>query len=112
MEDEILHGAVFTMDHGEKIHLDRAEGLGRGYEIKDVTVAVNGSQPVQAFTYFATRIAENIRPFHWYREHVLVGAREHNFPDHYIDMIASVRVIEDANLQRTAKELSIHRSKP
>ena len=111
LEKDIIHGAVYTFDPDERTLLDDAEGLGNGYEIKDVSIVVNGSQHIQAFTYFATRIALDIKPFDWYREHVLVGAREHFFPDHYIDMITSVHVVEDTDSQRAKKELSVYSQK-
>jgi hypothetical protein len=111
-EKDILPGTIYKIDPKHKINLDRAEGLGKGYEIKDVRILMTDGRLIEAFTYFATRIASDIKPFNWYREHVLAGAREHSFPDHYINKIASVRVEEDSDAQRTEMELSIYKRKP
>jgi len=35
-------------------------------------------------TYFATDIEKSVIPYHWYKQHVLRGALEHNLPRDYI----------------------------
>ena len=108
-EGDVLYGAVYNIDPKQRVHLDQAEGLGKGYEIKRTAVIVNDDQHLEAFTYYATRINADILPFHWYREHVLTGAREHNFPDHYIEKILAIRVMENDDQQRADKELAIYK---
>lgn len=105
---DVLYGALYKIDPAQKKHLDSAEGLGNGYEIKDVTIHTEDSQVKQAFTYYATRIAKHIKPFHWYKQHVLAGATEHCFPQDYIKKIAAIDAVEDGNLRRVAQELNIY----
>ncbi len=107
MED-FLYGAVYRIDPAQKQYLDRAEGLGLGYEIKQVTVTTETGRDLRAFTYCATRIDPDIRPFHWYKEHVLCGAREHCFPESYIERIACTESLEDPDLCRKEAELGIY----
>lgn len=106
--EDYLYGAVYRIDPDHKIYLDQAEGLGRGYETKQVTISTQYSGRITAYTYFATRTAEKIKPFRWYREHVLKGACEHRFPQEYIAQIAAIETIEDPDRQRTERELAIY----
>lgn len=103
-----LYGAVYRIDPDHKIRLDRAEGMGKGYEIKNVTITASATEKIEAFTYFATRTARNIRPFSWYREHVFRGACEHCFPRNYIEQIAAVEAKEDPEPARAERELAIY----
>lgn len=102
-------GAVYRIRPGHKQMLDRAEGLGNGYETKRITVIVPPGERLEAFTYYATNIAARLKPFPWYLEHVLRGAQEHGFPEEYIQTIMSVEPVEDSNPHRTEQELSIYR---
>ncbi len=107
-EDDFLYGALFRINPEQKKHLDQTEGLGNGYEIKQVTVVTESAETFNAFTYFATRTASDIKPFHWYKEHVLSGAREHFFPEQYIEQITRIASTDDENRIRTEQELSIY----
>lgn len=95
----VVHGVLYHLHEHEKPALDRAEGLGRGYEIKQVEVAT-ASGRARAFSYFATRTNSGLRPFHWYKQLVLAGARENGLPLAYIDAIASEASIDDSNRER------------
>lgn len=107
--EDVVYGVVFTLDAAHKPPLDRAEGLGRGYEIKDVRIRLlTGDETVEAFTYYATRIDDTCLPYDWYRDHVLIGAREHRLPAHYIRLIENVPVFEDADKHREAAERRVH----
>lgn len=105
---DILYGAVYKIDPEQKANLDDAEGLGNGYEIKQVKVVADDNQAIDAFMYYATRIAESIKPFHWYKQHVLKGASEHCFPQFYVERINNIKSQDDPNHQRTARELCIY----
>lgn len=107
-ENDVLYGALYRIDPDQKKYLDDAEGIGRGYEMKQVMINVGPESFVNAFTYYATRISKEIKPFHWYKQHVLAGAQEHCFPQHYIDQIADITSSKDKNTQRTNKELGIY----
>ncbi len=66
------------------------EGLGYGYQVKDVLIKLHDGSLIKAFTYCATHINLALRPFDWYKEHVLTGARENGLPEDYIGMIEAI----------------------
>ena len=66
---DAVWGALYKIDAGHRHQLDRAEGLGYGYDAKIVMVkTANG--PVEALTYVATMKAAGLKPFNWYKHHV------------------------------------------
>ncbi len=107
--DDIVYGTLFEMDPAQKPALDRAEGLGYGYRLKEVTViAVDGSF-ITATTYVATKIDRNLKPYSWYVNHVLIGAKETSLPVDYIQKkIEAVEAIEDDDKKRDAKERAVY----
>lgn len=106
--DDFLYGALYRIHPGQKKYLDQAEALGNGYEIKHVTIVTESGKDIKAFTYYATRIAVDIKPFHWYKQHVLSGAMEHSFPAPYIEKIVAIDSSGDGDIHRTQHELSIY----
>jgi gamma-glutamylcyclotransferase (GGCT)/AIG2-like uncharacterized protein YtfP len=107
--DHVL-GALYRIDPAHKKKLDDVEGLGRGYEEKEVSIISGAGKKMNALTYYATNIDAGLKPFHWYRGHVLIGAMEHEFPEDYIARISSVPSIDDPDIKRSEKEMAIHRS--
>lgn len=105
----VIYGVLFKIDPSEKPALDKAEGLGYGYEQKEITVTDHDGTSVIATTYVATNIDENLKPYSWYVNHVLVGAREASLPSDYIEeKIVSVEAIVDSDKERDAKQRAIH----
>ena len=102
-------GVLYEIHPEEKPILDKVEGLGSGYEIKDVLVRLDNGSQVEAFTYYATHINSDLKPFDWYREHVLVGARENALPEEYIQAIEAIDFIGDNDAKRFTKEMSIYK---
>jgi gamma-glutamylcyclotransferase (GGCT)/AIG2-like uncharacterized protein YtfP len=102
-------GVIYDIADNEKPDLDRHEALGRGYEEKQVELLVAGERRLHAWMYFATRINDSLKPFHWYKDHVLVGARENGLPADYIALIEAVEAIEDPRRSRRERELGIYR---
>lgn len=106
---DVIYGVLFKIDPSEKLALDRAEGLGYGYDEKEVTVIAKDGSSIRATTYVATKIDENLKPYSWYVNHVLVGAREAFLPADYIQLkISSVEAVEDSNKERDSKQRAIH----
>lgn len=107
-EDFIL-GVVFEIKKSEKTDLDRNEGLGFGYDEKSVIVTSIENENIEAITYYATNIDASVKPYHWYKEHVLRGARENGLPESYIQTIARVESISDLEPERHKTEMAIYR---
>lgn len=102
----VVHGVVFEIAADEKGHLDRVEGP--GYALKDVQVTLESGDVVEAYLYYATDIDPSLRPWRWYRHHVLAGALEHALPESCVEMIRSVTAEEDPDQERHRLELAIY----
>jgi gamma-glutamylcyclotransferase len=107
--NDIVYGVVFEISALEKQGLDTKEGLGNGYEQKDVSIVADNGEMFTAATYYATNTDPSLRPYEWYKEHVLLGAREHGLPADYIASIEVVSPIPDPDRQRHEKELAVYR---
>lgn len=103
-------GVVFGIDPAGKADLDRAEGLGRGYD--DVEVRVTTPEGVEhtAWMYQAApaAIEPDAIPFRWYRDLVLAGAREHGLPHDYVrDHIACHPARPDPDADRARRHRTL-----
>jgi hypothetical protein len=107
-QSDYVLGALFEIDEVDKIYLDKAEGLGFGYDEKEVTLLDSQNQVISAFLYIATHIDAEIKPYSWYKNHVLIGALESNLTEEYIDKIKSVKSFEDLDKNRNALQRAIH----
>jgi len=107
-EDKVI-GVVYDIADDEKPILDRIEGLGSGYEIKKVEVTTDQGI-LTAFMYYATQTTPRFKPYRWYKQHVLVGARENGLPPEYIAQIEAVEAIVDPDAERRKSELAIYDS--
>lgn len=104
--DHRVHGVVFDIAEHERASLDSVEGP--GYALKDIRVALESGEEVEAYMYYATDIDPALRPWHWYRHHVLSGALEHSLPEPYVKQIREVVVEEDPDRERHLRELAIY----
>jgi gamma-glutamylcyclotransferase len=105
---DVVYGVVFRISNSEKQVLDRKEGLRNGYEEKNVSVIALSGETFEVFTYYATHIDASLLPLNWYKEHVLRGAREHDFPSEYIATIETAPSMPDPDSERRETELSIY----
>lgn len=96
-----VHGVVYAIPAAERPALDAAEDLGRGYRIHELQIALDNA-PLRAFCYVAMdgTTDDGLRPFRWYRDIVLLGARRHDFPEDYLAAIAAEPVMEDPDHRR------------
>ena len=98
-EGDVIWGVVFRIVSTERAALDNAEGLGHGYQARQVTVQAR-TQNLAALMYVATEVDPNLRPYHWYKAYVLAGAQQHALPKAYVHRIRDVESIPDPDLQR------------
>lgn len=105
--DKVI-GALFDICESEKPYLDKVEGLGIGYNEKTVLVEDQFGNKEQATTYYALKIDSRSIPYCWYKNHVLVGARESALPESYIALIEEVAFVADSDAARTKKENLLH----
>lgn len=97
-------GVVFAIDCAQKDSLDKAEGLGNGYGIREVNVMLGGAT-LAAQAYVATRTDAAYLPYDWYKALVVAGAREHDLPPDYVAVLEAQPCIADANEERRRKNL-------
>ncbi|MDJ0833228.1 MAG: gamma-glutamylcyclotransferase family protein [Gammaproteobacteria bacterium] len=105
----VVHGVIYRISRTDKAELDKFEGLGKGYDETVITVVDHHEQTLDVNLYIATHTDPLLKPFHWYKQHVLVGAAEHNLPAHYVRQIEQVESIVDEDSDRHKQELSIYR---
>lgn len=105
-EHSVVHAVVYTINADESILLDKVEGT--GYSRQQMTCNVNGNK-YSVFCYVALPQAINpsLRPFYWYRELVLTGARYHRFPENYIARLAEIDAIPDQDTQREQRNQTL-----
>jgi len=108
-QGDAVCGTVFEIAASEKPELDRHEGLRNGYEDKPVSVFTADGWTLDAYAYYATHIDAALKPYEWYKEHVVRGALEHGLPMAYSRIISAVEAIPDPDLSRHRRELSIYR---
>jgi gamma-glutamylcyclotransferase len=98
----VVYGVLYEIPVGEKRALDQAEGLGNGYETKNTEVTFTGA-PRMATIYFAIDIDPYLKPYTWYKAFVVGGAKEHNLPEEYIELLAEADAMEDPDRERHDK---------
>ena len=86
----VTWGVMFALPHHQLARLDQFEG---GYQRRLVSVLDDLDCARQCHTYTSTRTTCDERPFGWYRQHMLDGAREHRLPDAHIAWIAALTVL-------------------
>lgn len=105
--DDVVYGVLYSIDWAEKAILDGFEGRGYGQKQVDLWLPDRGDV-VSAMTYYALVVDSTYVPYDWYRDHVLIGAREHGLPEHYVRMIENVPAFEDRDKNRELAERRVH----
>ena len=98
---DLIYGAIYKLNPEHKDELDRFEGEGYGYIDNLITLEHNDDE-YTCFTYLAqqSHIASDLKPYHWYKKLVILGAQYLQFPDSYISSIEAVESIEDPDTTR------------
>jgi len=107
-QDDLVLAVLYRMQAAEKNLLDYFEGLGVEYRDAFIRTQLPGGKEIEALIYFATNLDPQLRPYHWYKEHVLRGAEENGLPQDYIDRIRAIEAIDDPDSERVARELAIY----
>lgn len=98
-EEDVVYGVAFNIDRKEKWKLDEAED-GYGTEVLTLT---SQSGAVPGFMYCVVDnnlLDDSLRPYGWYKDLVVAGAREHNLPEEYIQQLESVESVKDPDKDR------------
>jgi gamma-glutamylcyclotransferase (GGCT)/AIG2-like uncharacterized protein YtfP len=105
---DAVYGVIYDIAVAHKAELDRIEGVGAGYEKKTVELVASSGEIFRAYTYYATLIDTTIKPYHWYKHHVIAGALENSLPGFYLDKLDKIDSMEDTDSQRHATEMAIY----
>lgn len=108
--NDLVHAVLYRMLAAEKNVLDYFEGLGLEYRDAFLNIRLPDGAAAEALIYYATNLNPSLRPFHWYKEHVLRGALENQLPEEYIARIRAVPSIDDPDPERSAREMAIYLS--
>ncbi len=102
-------GVIYTMKESEKEHLDFFEGVGHGYEVKQLEVLQDRTVTHSVFTYCAQKawIDNELLPYDWYKSLVLQGAEYFNFPAHYIASLRKQKMTLDTDSVRSVAHQKI-----
>ena len=114
-ESDEVYGVLFEIDEDQKCCLDKVEG---GYDSKCVKIEVLDSKCEKykcdkilccVRTYKATKNLKScLKPYTWYKQHVLVGAIEQKLPPYYINYLIGFSSKKDCCKKREDRELSIY----
>ncbi len=94
-----VYVAVYDLDPEEKPALDKAEGLGYGYDVQRIGVPGYGD----CYTYVGTDLDPKLNPYDWYRNLVLAGCNFLEFPTRYTQTIAALPFVIDRDSARAEK---------
>ncbi|MEP0519713.1 MAG: gamma-glutamylcyclotransferase family protein [Hyphomicrobiales bacterium] len=118
---DVVWGGLFRITADEKHLLDSAEGLGTGYQEKRVEVScihdeadqhktqTNLQKTTQATLYTAIPINHLVKPYSWYKNFVVSGARQCGLPAPYVAALDAVETAEDPNKKRCSMNEAILR---
>ena len=86
-----------------------AEGLGYGYLLHEVEVHTDGGNTEQVAVYLAQDgyINSDLKPFTWYLDICLCGARQHDLPAEYISIMETIPSIPDPDAERAAENQAL-----
>jgi gamma-glutamylcyclotransferase len=106
---ELEWGVLFTIDSNEKTLLDKAEGLGKGYNEGTLTFfdESNNSYTAQVYLADSKSIDNTLLPYDWYKEFIVTGAIQNKLPVEYISYLQSITCIRDPDEERRTKNYSI-----
>jgi len=107
-ESDCVQGALFAFSPQQRNILDEYESLGRGYVRERVAIETRDG-PATAWTYIAMPefVDDTLKPFHWYREFVCLGAEFHGFPPSYRRQLAAQRTIQDPHTERCRERMQM-----
>lgn len=106
---ELVWGVLFSININEKTLLDKAEGLGMGYNEDKLTFFDDAGNTYMAQVYIADSkaIDNNLFPYDWYKEFIVSGAILNKLPAEYISQIQSISSVRDHDEERRKENYSI-----
>lgn len=100
-----VHFAVFEIGAEDKLVLDKIEGLGNGYA--EISLSIPGFGRCASYVAEDSFIDDSRRPYDWYKELVMAGAKFHGFRDHYLKEIEQMQALRDPDSARRADQFAL-----
>ena len=109
VSDDRVWGVVYTIARSEKPILDRCEGLGKDYFEETVALHTVAGQELRASIYLGNPLYREpwLKPYSWYKDFVVTGARQHDLPRSYRRSIESVVAMDDPDADRAGRERAV-----
>lgn len=94
--DRHVHGVAYHLGIADCTHLDRTEGVHRGYyDRRPVALVLPDGGPLEAFTYVSRFSVPNRKPSRRYLGLILRGARHYGLPAEYLAWLATLELAVD-----------------
>lgn len=108
-KSDIIWGTISSILKKEKHLLDKAEGLGKGYNEKYILIKTETGEDICPIAYIAddSYIDKELIPYSWYKTLVIEGAKENGLPEKYIEKLELQKAKDDKNIERAKLELKI-----
>lgn len=97
-----VYGVLYKINVKDRESLNQAEGLGTGYSELNIPV-VTSTGTHTALTFAGSYKEAVLRPYHWHKAMVILGAIEHDLPGEYIEWLRIFEAQGDANVERCAE---------
>lgn len=106
-------GIIIQIADNEKEALDKEEGLGKGYNERNIIVTVENKGPIEVYSYIAdpAHVQDDLWPYDWYRDMVVVGAIENNTAIECISFLNKFPFTIDPDQSRRLSKYSIINTK-
>lgn len=100
-----IYGALFEIELNEQQALDNAEG--RDYRRNDdfVVTRMDTGEQMSTSIYIAKadKTENNLRPYDWYKDVILAGAWQHQFPEQYVEQLNAIQSVVDVKANRDSR---------
>jgi hypothetical protein len=107
-DDDFVWGVIHEIDYDEKPILDKHETLGQGYELICFRLYINGAyKTIHTYIVNDDHYIIKGKPFNWYLDYVIKGAKQNQFPEDYIAELMKVESENDGNTSRRLKNEKI-----
>lgn len=82
--EDTVWGVLYEIDSAE---LDKLDGAESGYRRMSLDVITDQDSSVKAYVYVSSELTEDARPYDWYKNLMVEGAREHGLPASWVEYL-------------------------
>lgn len=96
-------GVLFKINRNDLGALDMAESAGYRRDDSFLVFRTKDHAKIPVMTYLGTDLEDGLKPFDWYLDLVIAGAKQHNLPEEQISSLQSTRYIVDTDTNRKGR---------